>query len=239
MKQKSKAPALAHGIDVLMLLSQHNQLTLESISHKLDLPKSSLLRYMDTLVDYALVSRSPSDKQYSLADSFLTNGHTQFQLKLEHIMATLCDDTQCTCEWYELEHGQIILKKQLAYEGHQIKISATEGFVREFGPELEAVNRIFLSHHTTKLSTEDYWAYDEKQQRQAISNDQAIASMKQTILAYKDDYANSNGIRRMAKAVYKDNKLYGVLALAQITFLPQVDTWENIFQKLQNIELGD
>ncbi|MCH2175418.1 MAG: helix-turn-helix domain-containing protein [Lentisphaeria bacterium] len=239
MKQKSKAPALAHGIEVLMYLSLHNQSSLEKIAQALDLPKSSLLRYMDTLVEYDLVQRSSVDKSYSLTGHFPTADDHVFKSQLHEVMSYLCTKTQCTTEWYELDQGKIVLKHQLSFSGHEIKITAAEGFVREFGPELEAVNRIFISHDLDKLPGTAHWSYSENHEHQSISLAKAKEQLAEPLPSYKDDYPNSNGIRRMAKAVYKDNQLLGVLALAQITFLPQVDTWENIFEQLKTEQLGD
>ncbi|RMD75109.1 MAG: hypothetical protein D6820_15355, partial [Lentisphaerae bacterium] len=62
--KKAAAPALQRGIEIIRLLADQIPRTLEELNRQTGIPKSSLLRFLETLELLNIVERDPVTRAY-------------------------------------------------------------------------------------------------------------------------------------------------------------------------------
>lgn len=226
MKQKFKAPALARGLDVLLLLSNSGSLSLEKLSLASRIPKASLLRILQTLELKGLVERDPIDKHYTNKVFFFSaSASKDFMLSLPPFLKNLSMKTDRTVEFYSPERESLKITARSECGSRMITVKANLGFRRELDGELEAVARIghvFGSFSNCKFSKK-LWQYKNgKKKKITISQyKEQIEKVKSEKIAFDIEF-NSNGVRRSAAPIFQNGKFAGVIALAE-NFFPNCD----------------
>ena len=105
-----------------------------------------------------------------------------------------------------------------------VHVRARPGFRRPPGPEIDCVTAMAPLFPGLKPYSGSLWQYDTKGRRAPLSHARAKAFVARACrdLWAQDPHFNVNGIRRMAKAVYFENRPAGILALAQ-HYVPGID----------------
>jgi DNA-binding IclR family transcriptional regulator len=119
-------PALARGISVLDLLGSHTgSLSLENLAKKTNIPKASLSRILETLVDAGLIERGQDKRFYALARIIKRDkDHETFDRLLKKKLLFLAEQTGGTAEWYIPGDTGCLLMEQFAPPGCEVKLSA-------------------------------------------------------------------------------------------------------------------
>jgi DNA-binding IclR family transcriptional regulator len=227
------APALARGIQILRLLGEHGAMSLEELSRRLELPKSSLLRLAETLQSLELIERKPDKKFAALAVLRANSAQEQSRRELiEKWLAECAADTGFTLEWYEWTRERTaleIVQRREAPTG-DVVVRARQGFNRVLTEELEAVCQVALAFGGVAPG-DTYWQWcmnggDVVQERVAD-----VAKVLRTVK--RDGYGadpgyNLHGVRRLAFPIFSASHLVAVAAVA-LSYRPD---GEKIFSAL-------
>ncbi len=213
-------PGLARGIAVMKLLEEKGGMTLDQLAQKSRFPKSSVFRIMDTLISLNLAQKDNANKTYIATARIIPIKATQngFEEKLKRTLQQLAETTACTAEWYLATDAGLIMADRAEPPASEISINAGVGFIREWRGELDSVACVGRAWWPkAPRITKGIWVYKSGAIQQALSSsqlDKAIDCAKSTGCAV-DKYCNTNGVRRIACAVLRDDSLLGILALAQ------------------------
>jgi DNA-binding transcriptional ArsR family regulator len=217
-------PALARGISVLDLLGSHTgSLSLENLAKKTNIPKASLSRILETLVDAGLIERGQDKRFYALARIIKRDkDHETFDRLLKKKLLFLAEQTGGTAEWYIPGDTGCLLMEQFAPPGCEVKLSAGPGFLRAWQGELDSVAALGYAFAPEKSGdwTEDLWFYNEVGESESLDKE----NFNRIILEGKkkkltgDLNINTNGVVRMARPIFeKAEKLRGIVSLAFIS----------------------
>ena len=219
-------PALKRGFEILELLNRHDALSLEEIASETKVPKASILRILDTLTELGAVIRLKERKAYR-ALSLLMPRQQDFKQYLRFQLQELADKCDACVEWYEADSQGMRIAQRYSAPQNEVQVQARLGFIRQWYEEVEAVSLCALafSQRMDALPSDaDLWSYDHDGEHRVVSHaelQQRIHDARQTQIIC-DTYYNDHGIRRMAAPVFKDDQLYGIIALA-LSFRPQLE----------------
>lgn len=235
---ESQAPALSRGLAILQMLAQHPESSLEWITTELQLPKASVYRLLGTLEEMGMVHRAP-DKRYSALWQ-LRPVHSpleSFRTALEAQLPQLAIDSQCTAEWYEpTDDGmQLVLQQN---PDREVSLQARPGYLRDWKTELEAVTRLAhaFADQAPALSKSQHYVSNGKLESVTKAQIQkGIQAAKAARSAY-DNAFNSNGVRRVAIAVFApgSHSFLGILALAEVYHFSQQADPQHLIQLLRS-----
>ncbi|USD43236.1 helix-turn-helix domain-containing protein [Vibrio sp. SCSIO 43135] len=219
-------PACARGLWVLKCLSTNNEGASLDQLHKIsEVPKATLSRILETLEMLGLVVKDEAklyktDYQIVLA----TDSSSSFDDKLFEAMNYLSKQLGYTAEWYVPTLSGMVMKKTMSPLKER-RVWAQEGFVRNWGGEVDAVYRVGKRCYGDKAPVNDVaWTYGKKGKKISIpveKLDEEINELSEEA-SYADNNFNENGVRRSAISVFVDNKFVGVLALAEC-WTPKTD----------------
>lgn len=228
---KLPAPALDKGITVLQLLAEEGELSLETICNLTQIPKASLLRFLETLIAKGCVFKDPETKKYrALMQVVPIEGQSNdFMRLVSESVTQLSVSHDVTAEWYEPydEGARITMRHEP--EHSFVRVVARVGFSRVFNYIFEAVIQVVLACDRSKYSTEhdQYFKVDWREKR-SIDEDEILKDLdtvEQNSYLAVDQYYNDNGVMRLAAAVRdEDGTLQGVLALA-FSYEPSQDQY--------------
>lgn len=216
---RASAPALSRGLVVLGLLGDGRSRTLEDIARATKLPKSSLLRLLETLAEMNLVARDDAAKQYrALARLVPAGPEPSLDAVLPVVLERLARATRQTAEWYVPAREGMVLVRRAEAVGIETAVRASVGFNRAWVGELEAVCCVgWAFFRDEEPSGSGFWAYVADGKRHNLTSAQAqqrIAEARQA-QHLADTAYNSNGVRRAACVVLRSGKPVGVLAVAE------------------------
>ena len=212
------APALVRGIQLLRLLEQAPEATLESLAAKTGIPKASAVRLLRTLMGLDLVVRA-ENKTYSAAARLvpLAHGPADLTARVRATLRRLCSESEQTAEWYVPAEQGMVLVLRHEPESQHVRVSARIGFLRSWHDELDAVACIAIALRGELPDTlTGYWTYGADGKRTRLR----AGEVRERILQARvdrcacDRYYNTNGVRRIACGVEDEGRLVGVLALA-------------------------
>lgn len=217
--EKTSAPALQRGIQILQALEKHGAQSLDEITQRVPIPKSSALRFLETLTDMDLVSRDNGNRTYKARVVLVPvwQGEAHMTAKRQKEMESLAARTNRTVEWYVVGNTGLVMVERAEPERTEVRIGATTGFNRTWNDELEAVSCLGYGWAGGAPRPTKLWAYVEDgargklplkraKERIAMARDQGLV---------RDTVYNSNGVRRLATVVVSDGVLAGVLALSE------------------------
>lgn len=213
------APALERGITLLKLLTK--TLSLEEIAAATGLPRSSLLRLLDTLIHCGVVKRNETNKHYS-ATHVLTslpgtvNREQQIQRRLERIATA----TGETAEWYVMSGKGMTMLRRATPKNQEVGVTARTGFRRAFDVEFEAVCRVARAWLPTgKLPFTGMSPGGEQGKKLPAAEAKKLQKQAKEYGWAADPIPNSNGVRRCACIVTDEEGPIGILAVAEIVTL--------------------
>lgn len=210
------APALAKGLLLLEQLAVDGQASLEHLAQKNEWPKSSTLRYLQTLEQLGAVRRHP-DTLHWHAEKALSPLSSRLPAELEKLrtmLPTLAEATGHCAELYRVDNRTLRLIDRAEPEDSEVRVNARIGFVRDLR-ELDATAGLFYAlTHTPPPSSVWYWQDGEKTPVSAETQQRILERIRETGRA-SDHAFNENGIRRHALPVFSGEDLTGILAVAQ------------------------
>jgi DNA-binding IclR family transcriptional regulator len=218
------APALERGIQILRLLGEHGAFSLEELSRRLELPKSSVLRLTETLQQLGLVERR-ADKKFCALAVLLPNSaeEERRRLLISEWLTERAEETGCTIEWYEWNrtHSALEIVQRREPPTGDVIVRARQGFTRVLTEELEAVSQVALAFgRISPSSTHWQWKLAESGMVQEPVVDAAmiLRGVKQIGFGL-DSNCNIHGVRRLAFPFMAGANLIAVAAVA-LTFRP-------------------
>lgn len=232
---KYSAPALHQGIMLLEALNTQGNMSLEGLARETALPKSTMLRLLETLGQHGWVKRETHNKTFeSLVTVKHKVDHSAFdeeQVKKE--LAIVSAVSGCTAEWYVLRADGLEITQRVEPTDNLVFVKAQIGFSRKFNGEFDAVNRVAakLNFHPKKSPTECL-CFAKKDCETVLAKDKQklLNEIKEDLVTYDQNW-NSNGVRRFAVGVCdKNSQLQGVIGLAE-SFTPSADT--KVLEKLE------
>lgn len=218
-------PGLARGIEILRLLETEHPLTLEVIAQRTGYPKASVFRLMETLMALDLVDRDAQSKGFSplVRLTAAAADDKSFDAALADSLDTLASQTGQTAEWYLPMDEGLVMVRRAEPPRSELQVRARIGFTRAWEGELDAVACVGRAwSRNPSITFRSLWTYGpdgrhvaigaaEARRRQARARERGFST---------DFHYNTNGVKRMAAAVFDGPALRGVLALAQC-FTPQ------------------
>jgi DNA-binding IclR family transcriptional regulator len=214
------APALARGIRILRLLEQRS-CSLDAIAREVKMPKSSILRMLDTLIGLGLVARDERTGSYAPLTMLVpvaAGAEKAWQQRLENTLTMLAESTGATAEWYVPGPQGMVLLQQAEPPQGEVRVRARAGFIRTFDGELDAVACLGHAWFTVKeASSGSFWTYDRQGRHRNLGQADVarrIALARECGSAL-DEHFNTNGVRRLACLIRRGNRPLGVLALAE------------------------
>ncbi|WFB36150.1 helix-turn-helix domain-containing protein [Kiritimatiellota bacterium B12222] len=218
--ESSAAPALERGLYILETLQASGPLSLENLATACQIPKSSLLRLLDTLQARGYVQRRDSDKQYLNRVSLIVQAPQERSPEeiIQFTLETLSQQLGFTTEWYSPQNDHALLTQRTECRDSAVQVLARIGYKRSWWEELDAVARI--GHVALPLSPtlDQQKACTRYQQgvlipHSASSYKQALKDLNIESPCVDTEY-NANGIRRMAKGILdQEGKLLGIIAV--------------------------
>lgn len=246
----SPAPALDRGIEILEWLQNKEGANLEDLAANLKIPKSSALRFLTTLEQRGIVSRDPQNKSYRcrkvLVPLYQDTEEQIFQIR--RALENLCLKSKRTAEYYRPEPGGARMVERLDPSNQEVRILAGVGFFRDWTPELESVAVINLAYAPAPQLTHRALYYPGREGPKtplSLTQAQARIAKAKKMEILSDQYFNNFGVRRMACPVFREEKLVGILALAEHFIPARKPTWSacqsllkkearQLFQKLNS-----
>ena len=213
------APACARGIWVLNCLAINKvAMSLEQLFQVTGIPKATLSRILETLMEVDLVKRLDNRTYEALVGFEKTSiGETSFEDLLELEMVKLSKECRFTVEWYEFADEGMIIRRSICPLTESL-VKAREGFVREWQGEVDSVYRVGYAFAEKKLPENEIpWSFDDKGNKKALSwslflkECEAIKTRGHSV----DIHFNRGGVRRAAIAVSFQGEYKGVLAVAE------------------------
>lgn len=217
----SKAPALDRGLQLIYLLQTHEALSLEEASNLCKAPKSSLIRVFETLEAWSLVKRDVVTKRYSLyLPMNLADGEKErWQGFVGQSLREFSLLTGLTSEWYlpRVHHVELVDRHEPSHTA--VSIRAKVGFTRPAWGQWEAVNKLALKYQAIQAQNHeqnDDWIYDNGEERPIGPEEKMkiLNDIPEEGLVFDREY-NPYGVRRVAKAVFSEGRLFGILAMPQ------------------------
>lgn len=210
------APALAKGLDVLEQLAVDGQASLEQLATRNQWPKSSTLRYLQTLEAMGAVRRHPETlhwhavKRLQPVSASLPHPLEQTRTRLP----SLAQESGHCAEVYQVTGRSVTLIDRAEPEESEVQVNARIGFHRDLR-ELDATAGLFFAFRDTPPPSEMWWWEDgEKSPVSQDIRDRSLSRIRESGFAIDHSF-NENGIRRHAVAVMDGDTLIGILAIAQ------------------------
>lgn len=225
-RNMTAVPALKRGFEILDLLNRHDALSLDEIASETHVPKASILRILDTLTELGAVMRLKERKAYR-AVSLVMPRQQDFKQYLRFQLQELADKCDACVEWYEADTQGMRIVQRYSAPQNEVQVQARLGFIRQWYAEVEAVSLCALAFSDTlqMLPADAHlWSYDQDGEHRSVSQ-QELAQRLEILRTNQwvcDDFYNDHGVRRMAAPVFKDDRLYGIIALA-MCFRPQLE----------------
>ncbi|WEM41169.1 helix-turn-helix domain-containing protein [Photobacterium sp. DA100] len=235
------APACARGFWVLQCLTTARQpLTLEQLYQVSGVPKATLSRILDTLVQMEILHRH-KDKSYEAMRQLtaVTNADiADFETTLKVEMTSLSKKCGHTVEWYEFSKNGMVLQHSVSPILER-RVWAKEGYVRNWLGEVDAVYLVGKAFSPMPVAVnETPWRYETKGDRVILTDEDEADLIAKAKLkcCYADIMFNENGVRRGAVALSFLGKIRGVLAIAEC-WTPATDMHEiNAISYLQLVK---
>lgn len=215
------APALARGLELLKCLNLRGTQSLEDLARQTSLPKSSILRLLDTLAQAGAVTRDPAGKRYRALMALLPLGAAgpAFDARVDDALRRLAEQTGATAEWYVPGEQGMVLIRQAEPPDSVVRIRARVGFVRPWVEELDAVAVLAQACFAPAPAKNGrgFNGFERDGVRSELPPKAVLARIRAAADALwaADPHLNANGVRRQAAVVRRGGHPAGVLALAE------------------------
>lgn len=234
------SPPAAKTLEVLEYFSfSGGEVSLKQISDATEISQATLLRILNTLIDYGYISKS-SEKKY-LANFKLSKANTipaYLDSILNESLEHLVKKTGQSAEIITVKGDKLFWHNKQEAANMQIRINAHIGFKRSIY-ELDAPTRIYLKLLGAKQAAERFSTdafHDIFYKKCSWKQATAIWSVENTDKVTYDRYGNSNGVRRYAALVTdKAGNFLFILSVAEAA-VPCNNTSEHIHKVISAIE---
>lgn len=219
IKEDAPAPALTRGLRVLALLAQDGSQSLERLSGRTGLPKSSVLRYLQALERDGIVVQDEASRLWLARQALqpLPDVEEERIRKTRQALPLLAEQLGYCVELYLVRGSRVELVERSEPWTAVVSVQARIGYVRDLN-ELDATSLIYRAFSGMPSSiTRDcwYWAQGRETPVPVKLAERAVADAFRTGIAVDYDF-NVNGIRRIAVPLLDENRLLsGILAVAQ------------------------
>ena len=226
-KTPTHAPAVDRALDLIELIAaSEKDLSLSQIRERLNIPRQSLIRILNTLCDRGIVDRAEQRGFYRPGMKLLHLGNKiQDKIKLRSVarpfMQELAQKTNKTIELSTLDRDQLILIEQI--EGNEgVRLYSRVGGVYPYFHAL-AVGKIYLAHMEPEkrqkvLDKIGLPAVTEKTITDTEKLEEELLKGKQNGFAFEDQELRK-GVRRVAAPIYDfRNDLAGCIGIAATLF---------------------
>ncbi|MGA0332415.1 MAG: helix-turn-helix domain-containing protein [Kiritimatiellia bacterium] len=218
MKQPAvSAPALARGILLLDQLAVDGQASLEKLAARNQWPKSSVLRCLQTLEQAGAVEQHPETKHWRALKQLqpLISPALEPMQQARNFLPGLAQGTGHCAELYAWQQGILELIDRAEPDFGDLLVRARIGSRRDL-EELDATALILFAFAPDSQPPERVWVWKKgkKKSLSAEKRELRIAECRHQGWAVDQDF-NENGIRRFAIPVWAQDRLTGVLAVAQ------------------------
>lgn len=226
-KTSTHAPAVDRALDLIELMAASEMdLSLSQIRERLNIPRQSLIRILNTLCDRGVVDRAEQRGFYRPGMKLLYLGNRiQDKITLRSVawpfMQELAQKTHKTIELSTLDRDQLILIEQI--EGNEgVRLYSRVGGVYPYFHAL-AVGKIYLAHMEPEkrqkvLDKIGLPAVTEKTITDTKKLEEELLKAKQDGFAFEDQELRK-GVRRVAAPIYDfRNDLAGCIGIAATLF---------------------
>lgn len=218
MKQEGyPAPALARGLTLLEQLAVDGQSSLEKLALQNAWPKSSVLRCLQTLEAMEMVTQDQESKRWQALKRVKTLEDPTLPAleSARKRLAFLADRTGHCAELYIWKETKLTLIDRAEPESVEVMVRARIGFQRGL-EELDATALVAFAFDPHLEPPEKSWAWKKGKKKKLSPEkcDQRISKTRKQGLTVDSGF-NEHGIRRFAIPVFSENRLAGVLAIAQ------------------------
>lgn len=226
-KTSTHTPAVDRALDLIELMAaSERDLSLSQIRERLNIPRQSLIRILNTLCDRGVVDRAEQRGFYRPGMKLLYLGNRiQDKITLRSVawpfMQELAQKTQKTIELSTLDRDQLILIEQI--EGNEgVRLYSRVGGVYPYFHAL-AVGKIYLTHMEPEkrqkvLDKIGLPAVTEKTITDTKKLEEELLKAKQDGFAFEDQELRK-GVRRVAAPIYDfRNDLAGCIGIAATLF---------------------
>ncbi len=246
IKHLNHSPAVDRALDVIDLLALSKiDLSISEIMERLNIPRQSLIRILNTLCDRNILERGDKRGFYRLGMQLLHIGNKlQEKITLRSMalpfMQELAGKTQKTIELSTLDRDQLILIEQI--EGSEgVRLYSRIGSVYPYFHAL-AAGKIYLAH----MTEEKRRGVLDKIGLPAVTNYTITDSNeleKELNIVIKKGYAFEDqelrkGVRRVAAPIYNfRNNLSGCLGIAATVLSFELDDSEYLGKSVKDVAI--
>ena len=234
------SPPAAKTLEVLEYFSfSRGKISLKQIADATEISQATLLRILNTLVDYGYISKS-SDKKYvsnfKLSKSDVIPAYLDSTINKS--LEGLVKNTGQAVEIITIKNDNLFWHNKKEAANMQIKINAKTGFKRTIY-ELDAPSRLYLKslgeeQANKRFHNDSFYDIDYKKcsWKQAV----AIWNAEDIDKVTYDEHGNSNGVRRYAALVTdKAGDFLFILSVAEAA-VPRNNTNEHINKIISALE---
>ncbi|WP_299982898.1 IclR family transcriptional regulator [Desulfobacula sp.] len=229
MKQitSPRTTAVDRAIDVIELLSENEgTLSLSQIMNKLDIPKQSLIRILNTLCVRGIIDKAEKRGFYRLGMNLLfTGNHLQDKRNLRSIawpfMQELSQKVRKTIELSILDRDQLVCIERI--QGNEsVNIYSRIGAVYPYFHAV-SVGKVYLAQMDSEKRKENLKkiglpAVTENTITNARTLEKELQKVKNNGFAFEDQELRK-GVRRVAAPIYDNmNKIVGCISIAAPIF---------------------
>lgn len=224
MELKTPVPGLARGIALLQILGDRQSATLSDFVRLTDYPKSSIMRQLDTLQAIGVIARDEVTHEYFSLQRLIPVRmlNQNFDRMLNAFLSELARTLSSVAEWYVPVTDGMVLVRRVDSQQHHLQEMAQIGFVRRWNTEIDAISSLAYAWHENAPNlptpTESHL---RRFVRHGLSKPLAVDKARKLVeLAGKRGYAwdtlfNDNAVRRAACVVRRENRMVGILVVAE------------------------
>jgi len=226
-KNKTSAPALERGIDIVELLaSSEGPLSFSEILSALGIPRASLVRILDTLRERGIIYKMEDNGHYRLGMKLLYLGYRlKDKINLRSVawplMQRLADQIRETVELSVLDRDQLVLIEQIEGAG-EVRIYSRIGGAYPYFHAV-SVGKLYLAHMDSAKRKRVLDQVGLPAVTPWTITDREILE-RELVAVLRDGYATENqelrkGVRRVAAPVYDHaGRVAGGLSIAAPVF---------------------
>lgn len=215
------------------------ELSLRQIADATKISQATLLRILNTLIEYGYISKN-MDKKYT-ANFKLSKADTipaYLEPALDESIGRLVEKTGQSAEIITVKGDQLFWHNKKEAADMQIRLNANIGFRRSIY-ELDAPSRLYLkslgTERINKLFKADAF-YDIAYKKCTASKAKSIWNAENIDEVIYDRHGNSNGVRRYAGLVNDKNGNFLLLLTVAEAAVPRNNTNEHINKVISAIE---
>ncbi len=218
------APALTRGLELLRRLGQDGPTSLERLAARTGYPKSSVNRFLQSLVAAGAVGREPVSRRYYARMRLAPvdgEGLPSIREAAEPVLAKLAEEAGHTAELHAFadDPPRLVMIERWDPEDAVVSAKARVGSQRTLH-ELDAMAQVVLAfgRFGGDPPAGPFWAWDDGRQRPIPRGEvPGVTEHVRREGVGVDLGVNSNAVRRYAAPIREPaGKLRAVLALAQV-----------------------